>query len=78
MPANPSDNGWRFFSAADDDGYLADPANFTIATFDRVAEIEPAIAAFFSRLPGTELEIAGARDSATVIDLATGSEAIAK
>lgn len=56
-PLNPMDNGWQFFSDIDDDAYLSDPDNFSITTFNRVAEIEPAVLGIYALPPGSDLEL---------------------
>ncbi|MEQ6898219.1 DUF2185 domain-containing protein [Microbacterium sp. KR10-403] len=54
---NPADNGWRFLSDIDDDEYLADPNNMAVATFNQVAEIEPAIIGIYALPVGSDLQL---------------------
>ena len=70
---NPVDNGWRFFSAADDSTYLADPANMTVVDFNTVVGIEPAVLPLLHMPVGTDVEIGRALDGRiSLIDAATG------
>lgn len=55
--ANPSDNGWRFFSAIDDEAYLNRAENLTVASFNDVAMIEPAVIAVYLLPVGSDLEL---------------------
>lgn len=54
---NAMDNGWRFLSDIDDNEYLSDPENFSVATFNRVVEIEPAALGIFALPVGSDLEL---------------------
>lgn len=54
---NPSDNGWRFFSAIDDETYLDNADNLTVASFNAVAAIEPAIISLYLQPVGSDLEL---------------------
>jgi hypothetical protein len=54
---NPSDNGWRFFSELDDEAYLSDPSNLLVASFNTVADIEPAVIPILNMPVGTDLVI---------------------
>lgn len=54
---NPADNGWRFFSDIDDEAYLDNPENLSIATFNQVVEIEPAILGIYTLPVGSDLEL---------------------
>lgn len=70
------DNGWRFLSAIDDEDYINDPANLTVASFNTVVYIEPAILPILHMPVGTDLTIT--RDAAgriVLIDNATGASA---
>lgn len=72
-PVNPVDNGWRFLSAADDDEFLADPANLTIVPFNTVVSLEPAVLPLLPLPIGTDVTIL--RDEGgriTLVDSATG------
>jgi hypothetical protein len=55
--ANPADNGWRFFSEIDDDAYLSDASNLQVASFNTVADIEPAVIPILYMPVGTDLVI---------------------
>ncbi|WP_285727959.1 DUF2185 domain-containing protein [Psychromicrobium xiongbiense] len=54
---NPSDNGWRFFSAIDDEAYLDDPRNLSVVSFNEVAAIEPAIIGVYLHPVGSDYEL---------------------
>ncbi len=54
-PNNPLDSGWIFMSEVDTDEFLDDPSNCTIALFDVVARIEPAIELIRDFPIGTDL-----------------------
>lgn len=56
-PTAPTDNGWRFLSDADDEEFLADPANLAVVSFDRVALIEPAVRRVYSLPVGSDLQL---------------------
>jgi hypothetical protein len=70
--ANPQDNGWRFFSAIDDEAYLADPANLQVASFTSVAAVEPAIIPILFLPEGTDLELVRDDDGLHFIDSTIG------
>jgi hypothetical protein len=61
-PVDQADNGWRFFSIADTEEYLADPANLTVAPFNQVAAIEPAIIMIYPMPVGTDLVLVREQD----------------
>lgn len=63
---SPVDNGWRFFSMADDDAFLADPANMRVADFNSVAAIEPAVLAIWSAPVGSDLQLVREADGRLV------------
>lgn len=42
-----ADNGWRFFSSADDAEYINNSSNLVICDFNTIATIEPAIIAIY-------------------------------
>ncbi|MGN8025874.1 immunity protein Imm33 domain-containing protein [Microbacterium sp. 22242] len=66
------DNGWRFFSAIDDERYLSDATNLTVVSFNTVANIEPAIIPIL-RLPvGSDLELVRGEDGLQFRDNLTG------
>ena len=69
---NPADNGWRFLSEADDDAYLADPANMVVADFNRVAEIEPAVIPIWNLPVGSDLQLVITDGRRVIYDNATG------
>jgi len=54
---NPIDNGWRFLSDIDDQDYVDDSDNHSIADFNTVANIEPAVLQIYGRPPGTDLTL---------------------
>jgi len=61
---NPVDNGWRFISDIDDQKYLDDAGNSTIADFNTVANIEPAVLELYELPVGTDVTLE--RDGATL------------
>jgi hypothetical protein len=72
-PLNPADNGWRFLSEADDDAYLADPANMVVTSFNTVANLEPLVLGLWGAAVGTDLQYVVEPDGRRVwYDNATG------
>lgn len=70
--ANAVDNGWRFFSEADDDAYINDPANNVVVDFNTVAGIEPAIIPIWNLPVGSDLQLVVEDGRRTIFDNATG------
>ena len=70
--ANPVDNGWRFFSEADDDAYLNDPANSVVVDFNTVTGIEPAIIPIWNLPVGSDLQLVVKGGRRMIYDNATG------
>lgn len=54
---DPADNGWRILSAIDESDYLSDPANWTIADFNELCAIEPALIEIWDLPVGSELRL---------------------
>lgn len=73
QPVNPVDNGWRFFSAADDSEYLNNPENLVVCDYNTVAEIEPAIIAIYLFPIGTDLELVIENGKRHFVDNLTGN-----
>lgn len=71
-PANPVDNGWRFFSEIDDEAYLGDPAHLQVVSFNTVADIEPAVIGLLNLPVGTDLGLVREGRRIHFIDNATG------
>ncbi|ACQ79140.1 conserved hypothetical protein [Beutenbergia cavernae DSM 12333] len=71
---NPQDNGWRFFSDADDDEYLNDASNLAVADFNTVARIEPAVIGIYSLPVGADLQLVRDGDRRRWVDNHTGAE----
>lgn len=71
---DPADNGWRILSEIDESDYLSDPANWTIADFNELCTIEPALIEIWDLPDGTELCLDVAADgSRQWIDEETGA-----
>lgn len=68
-----ADNGWRIFSELDTDEYVADTANLTIADFNQLCAIEPALIGIYDFPVGSDLEIVR-DDRIRIIDVTTGLE----
>ena len=72
--ANLMDNGWRFFSAADDAEYVNDPQNLAVCDYNTVAEIEPAIIAIYLFPVGADLQLVINNGKRFFIDNVTGKK----
>lgn len=70
----PADNGWRIFSAVDDEEYLAIPGALRIAAFTEVCAIEPALIGIYDLPVGSDLQIVDDGHRISVVDTATGRE----
>ncbi|WP_314778724.1 DUF2185 domain-containing protein [uncultured Actinomyces sp.] len=53
---NPADNGWRILSDADD--FHNTPGNLVVASFNSIANIEPALIGIHTLPVGTDLQLA--------------------
>ena len=56
-PVNPVDNGWRILSDADTDDFLNTPGNLVVASFNSIANIEPALIGIYTLPVGTDLQL---------------------
>jgi len=72
VSVNPQDNGWRFFSAIDDETYLDDPGNLQVVSFNSVADIEPAIIPILHLPVGSDLELVRDESGVRFVDSTTG------
>ncbi|WP_026406540.1 immunity protein Imm33 domain-containing protein, partial [Actinomyces gerencseriae] len=54
---NPVDNGWRILSDADTDDFLNTPGNLVVASFNSIANIEPALIGIYTLPVGTDLQL---------------------
>ena len=54
---NPVDNGWRILSDADTDDFLNTPGNLVVASFNSIANIEPALIGIDTLPVGTDLQL---------------------
>ena len=69
------DNGWIFFSAADDAAFTADmAANFQITSFNAVCNIEPAVIGIYDLPVGSDLELVRTPERMFFVDVKTGRE----
>lgn len=70
----PSDNGWRFFSIADDDEYLNDPDNLVVCDVNAVALIEPAVLEILDLPVGSDLQLVINDRGVRFVDNLTGRD----
>ena len=56
-PVNPVDNGWRILPDADTDDFLNTPGNLVVASFNSIANIEPALIGIDTLPVGTDLQL---------------------
>jgi hypothetical protein len=68
-----ADNGWQIFSELDTDDYLAVTANSTIADFNQLCAVEPALIGIWDLPDGSDLEIVR-DDRIRIFDVTTGLE----
>jgi hypothetical protein len=55
-PNNEMDSGWRFFSGAEDDAYMANPANHAIYDVNTIANYDESILSFLDAEVGSVFE----------------------
>lgn len=72
--SDPEDNGWRFFSALDDEEYINNPENIVICDFNTIAEIEPAIIAIYLFPVGSDLQLIVENGKRYFVDNRTGGK----
>ena len=61
QPQNSEDSGWRFFSGAEDDEYMAKKSNHSVYDTNTIANYDPSIIPYLSAKVGSAFE----RDDAT-------------
>jgi len=71
--ANPSDNGWRFFSDADDDSTINAPGGVVVSDFNRLADLEPAVIGIYPLPVGSDLQLVIEGGHRWFVDNATGA-----
>ena len=69
---DPADNGWRFFSADDDEDYINNADHLAICDFNTIAAIEPAIIAIYLFPVGSNLQLVIENGKRFFIDNNTG------
>lgn len=57
MPYVAEDTGWIFLSEIDDEIFLADASNFSVVSFDKVVELEPAVLFIYDLPYGTDIQL---------------------
>lgn len=70
----PADNGWVIMSHIDTEEYLADSSNWTIADFNSVCMIEPALIGIYDFPVGSDLQIVRDETGIHIVDTPTGRE----
>lgn len=68
----PYGNGWVCFGDGEDDNYVNNAANMTVADFNRLVELEPAAYNVFHMPVGTELELRELPEGRFFVDVSTG------
>ena len=55
--ANPVDTGWRILSDIDTDDFLNEPGNLIVASFNSIANLEPALIGIYNLPVGIDLQL---------------------
>jgi len=55
--ANPVDTGWRILSDIDTDDFLNEPGNLIVASFNSIANLEPALIGIYNLPVGADLQL---------------------
>jgi len=70
----PGDTGWRIFSHIDTTEYLSDSNNMTVADFNQVCALEPALIVIWDMPVGSDLQLVLDDRGRHIYDTPTGRE----